>query len=76
MYTLTDPDMGKSVTFTDSEFFDQHFKLIWLGTITNYRHDWISFAFRRGDEENYDDYDALTVDAVLQNMLYGEIVYG
>lgn len=74
-YTLTDPDEDASVTFTDSEFFDKHLELIWLATIKNYRHDWIKFAFKANDAP-YDEYDALTVDAVLQNMLYGEIVYG
>lgn len=70
-----DPDENKHVTFTSAEFFRQHATLIWLGTIENYRHDWIDFAFK-SHGATPDEYDANTCDAVLQNMLYGSIVYG
>jgi hypothetical protein len=56
-------------------FFRKHVELIWLGTIDNYRHDWIGFAFKSAGADP-EDYDDNTVDAVLQNMLYGEVVYG
>jgi hypothetical protein len=76
-YFVFDPDGGmthpKFISYT--AFFDEHLVLIWLAQIKNYRHDWIEFAFRSKDA-NYDEYDALTCDAVLQNMLYGEVVYG
>ncbi len=74
-FTLTDPDEEKTVRFTADDFFRKHVELIWLGTITNYRHDWINFAFKSHDAPA-DEYDDCTVDAVLQNMLYGEVVYG
>lgn len=75
VYEVSDPDMGKSITFTALEFFEKHVELIWLAQITNYRHDWIDFAFKSHGVDA-DEYDANTCDAVLQNMLYGEIVYG
>lgn len=75
IYHLDDPDMDVAKTFTALQFFQMHAKLIWLGTIDNYRHDWLNFAFRSSGA-NADEYDDLTVDAVLQNMLYGKIVYG
>lgn len=74
-YTIVDIDENKSLTFTGLEFFKKHVELIWLSTITNYRHDWINFAFKSHGADP-DEYDANTCDAVLQNMLYGEIVYG
>jgi len=74
-YVVSDPDEGKAVAFTATEFFRKHVELIWLATIDNYRHDWIEFAFRSKDADA-DEYDANTCDAVLQNMLYGEVVYG
>jgi hypothetical protein len=75
-YTVFDPagmSEPKHIYFT--KFFDEHLRLIWLAQIKNYRHDWIEFAFRSNDAD-YDEYDANTTDAVLQNMLYGEVIYG
>ena len=74
-YSVADPDEGKRVEFTATTFFEKHAELIWLGTIDNYRHDWIDFAFKSNGADP-DEYDANTCDAVLQNMLYGQIVYG
>jgi hypothetical protein len=73
--TISDPDEEKSITITPYEFFKKHVELIWLATIDNYRHDWIDFAFKSSGADA-DEYDANTCDAVLQNLLYGEIVYG
>jgi hypothetical protein len=74
-YFVSDPDEDASVTFTGREFFEAHKRLIWNAEIDNYRHDWIEFAFKSKGAEP-DEYDALTCEAVLQNLLYGEIVYG
>lgn len=74
-YSVADPDEGKRVEFTATQFFAKHVELIWLATIDNYRHDWIDFAFKSSGADA-DEYDANTCDAVLQNMLYGSIVYG
>jgi hypothetical protein len=72
---LRDPDnMDMSVFITHTQFFNMHKELIWHGKITNYRHDWIDWAFKSNDADA-DDYDDLTCEAVLQNMLYGEIIY-
>src|SRR5688500_11171293 len=65
-YHVYDPDnMEEPRLITFQAFFEEHFNLIWLGQIKNYRLDWREFALRQGpgDMDSYANYDAWTADA-------------
>lgn len=75
---VNDPDEREdkgTLMIPFDEFYKKHKSLIYEGKIEGYRLDWILFATRLGGADT-DDYDSNTTDAVLQNMLYGEVIYG